>query len=296
MNKLGILCFSKNRPTQLKIFLKSIKDQFIGDYSIHVIYWADSEFEANYNKLSKEYPNVQFHSEQMYGFNRLLSSIIQNFKINGYNFINFGTDDVFYYRPVDLNLVFGKFIQYNISAFSLRLGKNIEFCQPANRVNKVPDCEPDSEGVVCIGLNEGDGDFTYYGEVGMTIYRTDALIQFIYTIANQTPLTPNRLESFFAGNMMNFMLPFAHHPHIAFYAQNRGSVITVNRVQEEFQNATYAEVSTSDLNKIFDTVELDTDWYAAQTFKSIHIGDWKLKETNDNAKGSDQPEQAPAGT
>lgn len=277
MSKLGILCFSKNRPSQLKIYLESIKKEFSGDYAVQILFWADPEFEENYNKLTQQYPWATFYSEKAHGFNRLLTSIIQNFKINGYDFINFGTDDVFYYRPVDLNLIFNKFTQYNISAFSLRLGQNIEFCHPANRANKLPNCEVDSDGVVCIGLNEGDGDFNYFGEIGMTIYRLDGLMQFVNTVANQTSLNPNRLESFLAGNLMNFMLPFAHHPFIAYYSQNRGSVITVNRVQDEFQNHIYSEVSTSDLNKIFDTVELDADWYAAQTFKSIHIGDWKLK-------------------
>ena len=112
--------FSKNRPLQLDLCLKSINQNFLDSSHNVVIYKCDKSYNEAYNTLKYEYKDtVDF----LYQYDSLFSDILS--VINGCDneYICFFTDDDIVYRTVP-DLSDGLFIE-NASCLSLRMGLNI---------------------------------------------------------------------------------------------------------------------------------------------------------------------------
>lgn len=116
------IIFSKNRPLQLDLCLKSIKQNFKLCTDIVVIYRTDEEYKSAYEVLKIEYPEINFWDQK-----KFLNDIYCAIQCSEKKYIAFFTDDCFCYKNIELiDIDLDEIMQREeITCFSLRLGLNI---------------------------------------------------------------------------------------------------------------------------------------------------------------------------
>ena len=119
------IIFSKNRPLQLDLTIKSIKRNFPDCSQIIVLHNNDAEFAEAHSMLCREHEEIESW-DQSYSIYRDINAAISGSK-NKY--ICFFTDDCICYSPIPKynydNLFEGEYGEI-ITCFSLRMGLNIE--------------------------------------------------------------------------------------------------------------------------------------------------------------------------
>lgn len=121
---LTTIIFSKDRPLQLDLTLKSLIQNWPVNNKIEVIYNVSYGYEDPYKILEKEYNFVEFTKEDEFGGFQIFLQTSVNFSKNPY--LMFLTDDNIFYRKArttekDLNFLFSG----DIACLALRLGINI---------------------------------------------------------------------------------------------------------------------------------------------------------------------------
>ena len=119
------IVFSKNRPLQLDLNLKTIAENFDQCNKVIVIYAADSEYLEAYDVLKKEHPKVDWRLQTGNLYKMLYCAL--SFMDCQNEFVCFFTDDCIVYRNVpDLSaaLIYLK-EDIETKCISLRLGVNI---------------------------------------------------------------------------------------------------------------------------------------------------------------------------
>lgn len=116
------IIFSRNRPLQLDLCIKSIKQNFKLCDTIIVIYKIDEEYREAYSALKQEHPRVSFWDQR-----KFLNDIYQACDYHDDEYICFFTDDCFCYKNIEIpSSDLDEILQYKeIACFSLRLGLNI---------------------------------------------------------------------------------------------------------------------------------------------------------------------------
>jgi hypothetical protein len=120
------IVFSKNRPLQLDLTLKTISKNFDQCTKVIVIYAADSEYLEAYDILKKEHPEVDWRLQTGNLYRMLYCAL--SFLDCENEFVCFFTDDCIVYRNVpDLSSAL-KHLQENVQmkCISLRLGFNVD--------------------------------------------------------------------------------------------------------------------------------------------------------------------------
>lgn len=192
------IIFSKNRPLQLDLTLNSIDANFMCRGPISVIYKADEEYRASYERLKKEHYDVDFIEQN----NFLLDIVLKEIK-TGPKYIVFFTDDIVFYR----NFCNAELVEYldclDISCISLRLGKNIDLRDAATRT---PDNIPAYHyNETCLSWNRlsipPGGYWAYPLSVDGHIFKKETILEITHYINNiqkliegGSPQSPNRFE------------------------------------------------------------------------------------------------------
>ncbi len=120
---LTSIVFSKDRPLQLDLCLKSIKQNLFDDNKIVVLYKTSTDlYESHYTKVKEEHDDVEFVEQGHCIFDNLVDLVSQSS-----DYLSFFTDDNIVFRKVD-------FTMENVDvmfkapetpcAFSLRMGVN----------------------------------------------------------------------------------------------------------------------------------------------------------------------------
>lgn len=133
---ITLIIFSKNRPLQLDLCIKSIKQNFKLCNKIIVIYKADEEYESSYQTLKQDYQDIDFWNQINF-----LTDINCAISCSENEYISFFTDDCFCYKNIELiDIDLNEIMQREeITCFSLRLGLNIN---SRNHDNKSFDDKP----------------------------------------------------------------------------------------------------------------------------------------------------------
>lgn len=106
---LHVIIFSKDRAWQLQELLISLYSHILKDrdpYNVSVLYKAErgGEYWESYQKLEKDFPAVNFISEENFG--RQLEGLLglrEEFSENGkYGFVMFAVDDMLFNDAVDV--------------------------------------------------------------------------------------------------------------------------------------------------------------------------------------------------
>ena len=124
---LTIIVFSKDRPIQLDLAIKSIKKNIQLECCINVLYgFSNLDFFRAYERLACEYTDVQFLDDQSNDFGWCVMSMIEKAK----DFVMFFPDDnIFFKKSATTDLDLSKlFCDEKVACLSLRLGENI-YCE-----------------------------------------------------------------------------------------------------------------------------------------------------------------------
>ena len=115
------IIFSKDRPLQLDLALKSICKNFFVQNNILVLYKETTGYAGSYKTLQNEYPDVVFYKQG----NSIFQDINHLVSESEDNYIVFFTDDNIFYKKIsftydELNLLFSE----DVCCLSLRIGVN----------------------------------------------------------------------------------------------------------------------------------------------------------------------------
>lgn len=206
---LSTIIFSKDRPLQLDLALKSLKKNLLIDNSISVICSASEEYNSAYVQLIHEHNDVEFCYESDYdygddpndgtGFQWLLTSLIQNSR----PYVMLMTDDnIFYRESKTTELDLGNLFSRDIACLSLRLGLNI------THRDGYPSEQPRFERVAGYHLiwNRmsmlAQSYFNYPLSVDAHIFKKETILNIIdelnaygtYDGKTKSPINPNKFE------------------------------------------------------------------------------------------------------
>jgi hypothetical protein len=120
---LTSIVFSKDRPLQLDLCLKSIKQNLFDDNKIVVLYKTSTDlYESHYTKVKEEHDDVEFVEQGRCIFDNLVDLVSQSS-----DYLSFFTDDNIVFRKVDFTMenvdVMFKAPETPCT-FSLRMGVN----------------------------------------------------------------------------------------------------------------------------------------------------------------------------
>jgi len=187
---LSVIIFSKDRPLQLDLALKSVKKNLPLAKNVQVIFTCSEEYESSYECLVHEYHSVEFLQEsKSYSFYEILRDSIT---LCTTPYVMFMTDDNIVYaqsRTTELDL--GNLFSKDIACISLRLGVNV------THRNGHPSSQPKFERfagwhLVWNRMNTLAQDyFNYPLSVDGHIFKTFTIDKII---KETEPSNPNRLE------------------------------------------------------------------------------------------------------
>jgi len=254
---LSIVVFSKDRPLQLQGYIASLL--FFGKIkqnNITIIYKIDEEF--SYVKLTKDYPEIKWIGEGDF-YEDLVNCLAQ-----ASDYIMFGCDDVVFKDHIDfayaLNILSNNDMVFG---FSLRLGDNIK---PApNYVEN-----DDLHNVWNWNLSTLSS-WNYPWELDSTIYRKADVIKILKQLTSKKIKNPN----FFESEVANAPTLYIDRNCLASFKSSKSIVLTVNRVQDNFNNEFDDSLATDvrSLNAVYKNGgKLDYLAIAKMPNKRIHVG------------------------
>lgn len=194
MNNIGGLIFSKDRTMQLRATLESLflhcKD--CDKISLTVIYKVSNLlYRQQYDDLKKRFGNVTFIEEQ--DFKQQTLGVIGTFE-----YILFLVDDNLFVRDFCLADVV-RVLRDNHDAigFSLRLGRNTDYCYMLSSQQALPKFRQAGSGILKYYWPGRQYDFGYPLEVSSSVYRVRDILELLVQLEFSNP---NTLEGQMAAN------------------------------------------------------------------------------------------------
>ena len=233
---MNIVVFSKDRPLQLELFIRSF-NKYVKDsdnYIINVLYnYSNNNYKNGYDKLiSMNYSNVNYIKEDNFRTN--LMSI--NYNKNEYTV--FFVDDNIFVNYIDFNDEQSNIFKSNnnILCRSLRLNPNLTYCYTEDRHMDKP---------YFINHNifhwRGQiGDFGYPMSLDGHIFRTRDILPYII---NLNYFNPNSLECEMSIRPINLPMMICYDKSIIINNP-------CNKVQN-FNNNKHGNTNTEELNSKF---------------------------------------------
>ncbi|WP_069660396.1 hypothetical protein [Arcticibacter eurypsychrophilus] len=254
---LSVIVFSKDRPLQLQAYLKSlIYFSKIEQSSISVLYKYN--LRISYQKLLEEFPEIHWVKENVF-FNDLTYLINRST-----NYIMFGCDDVIFNGWIDIPVALNILSKNpNVFGFSLRLGENIKPVLPKiHKFENHLEWNWKTANVI---------NWSYPWELDSTIYRKINVIEILAQLNPERIKNPNFLES-----------DVAEHPNLfikkeglASFKNGKCIVLTINRVQDDFQNS-FDNSFNTDIKSLYE-LHLNDNYIDFQAISKIptskiHVG------------------------
>lgn len=223
-DNLTAIIFSKNRPLQLFALLESMfANSDMDQECVNVLYKADHDYVWPMEQVKQSFPCVTYHTE--YDFRAQTLHLIANAK----NHVVFFTDDDVFKDKTDLkNACEMLNVNPQIIAFSLRLGKHLDYCHSTQSKQAVPFGSV-NHGIFTWTWKRTDWDWNYVVSVDGHIFRKTEIQELIKHAGDWK--SPNSLE----GNLSHLM-PNINHPWMACYETSKVFNIPVNQVQTEVNN------------------------------------------------------------
>lgn len=271
-----LILFTKDRPWQCSEYLRTFQKYCENIETVHAkIIWrsSDPSFFDRYVLLfmrlsmAHKFASIEFINQNEASFQESLKTATKQICFS--DSVTFGCDDVLFYN---------KFMAAapRHCILSHRLGTNINYCQPAQKQQLLPNLATMNKYFMVDANNLKHSssflDFAYPFELSASTYCWDE-ISFIENLENIK--TPNFLEEQMHLRFLNLYMP----TNLLFKDRPSASVITINRVQEDFKNPLAGTEKTLDYcNELFDSsAEYDDESYAKRSFNSIHVADFILK-------------------
>jgi len=194
MNDIVGLIFSKDRALQLHATIESFFFEFLGRDSINmnVLYKTSNQLNNHqYDEMKKRFCNVNFIEEK--NFKEQVLNVIK-----GFEHVLFLVDDNLFVRDFCLADVIEN-LRYNQDAigFSLRLGRNTDYCYMLNSRQALPQFRPAGNGILKYYWPGQQYDFGYPLELSSSIYRVRDILGLLLQLEFSNP---NALEGQMAAN------------------------------------------------------------------------------------------------
>ena len=240
---MNMIIFSKDRPAQLELLLRSIRDYLIykNFFCISILYKAtNSEYEEGYKIVKQTYPEYFYLDENKTGFKQGTMLLIDKDR----SYTTFLVDDDVFKVPFSITMLeFQKFVlDPSVLCFSLRMHRGINFCYTRNEDTPAPKdfvdgCKWDWTDPV---LKE---DWNYPMSLDGHIFRTEDILPLILQVNNM--VNPNYLE----GGLDQ--LKRKDKPYMICLGENSPIMnIPANRVQDFARNR-HGNYSQKDINDRF---------------------------------------------
>jgi len=232
---LEIVIFSKDRPCQLDLLLRSIRDHFNYGFKIHILYkYTNEEYMKGYNLLeSFNYvSNTNFVLENL--FYEDVVSIVGSIPER---YICFLVDDDVIFRAINDLSVIKLLEDPNVLTVSTRLGLNTNHCYPVNITTGIPTIV---NNCWCWRSGAG-GDWSYPMSLDGNIFRKEEIVQ----ILNKERFNgPNELEGKLCNETPNRAL-------MACYPESKTINIPANKTQSVLPNRCADSFSIKELNDLY---------------------------------------------
>ena len=254
MNGLNLVIFSKNRPAQLELLLRSMK-LFWKEWNsskVTVIYKSDKEYQPGYNTVIELNKWIDFSPEV--SFKPQLLRMIDPDK----KYIAFDCDDDVFIRPFSLLDKEVKLFENNpdIMTLSLRLDQRYDYCWDSDRPMRIPKFDKDGAW----HWAGQDLDWGYPMSVLFNIFRTKE----IKPLLEKLDFTgPNLLEGLMAQQPLS-------NPRMMCYKEARNVNMPLNLVQDVCKNKAL-DMSLQEMNKQFlsgKVIDLDSIIRQSKNLKS----------------------------
>lgn len=237
--QLALVVYSKDRPAQLELLLRSVKRFFAGweevDWSV-VFTASDPDYDRGYARVRAEHPEFRYVDEREHecSFKELTLELIGQSP-----FVAFGVDDDVFKEPFELDTPeFHAFVSDpEIACLSLRMCPRLDRCYTMNELTAPP---PFERGTVWRWLGEG-GDWGYPMSLEFHIFRREQILPLISELEFFNP------NSFEAGLATRPHVP----PKMICFSESKIVNLPVNRVQDTFPNRHSGTHSQQDLNDGF---------------------------------------------
>ena len=190
--------FSKDRAMQLDAAISSLRLHCadLQGFPVKVIFKASNPtHRKQYTELQHIYPEVEFIAEN--NFKQDLISAIRKCA-----FVVFLVDDNLFVRKFHLsNFIDTLKKQTDAIGFSLRLGKNTQYCYMLDRRQQLPEFKSISDDIIVFNWVHAECDFAYPLELSSSIYRVEELTSLLKALNYENP---NNLESLLHENRFQF--------------------------------------------------------------------------------------------
>jgi glycosyltransferase involved in cell wall biosynthesis len=263
-DRLVVLVFSKDRAMQLAATLESfmLHCRDGGDAKVHVLYKASNDvFESHYEKLKKDFPSVMFIEES--DFKEQVLRVL-----DGYEYVLFLVDDNIFVGDFSCGRIIRMLgLRPEVLGFSLRLGRNTEYCYMRDVKQSLPAFNSAGEGVLEYDWRRGEHDFGYPLEVSSSVYR----VEDVFGLLRQVDFAnPNIMEGMMAANASLYVL---HRPGLLCYERSVTFCNPVNVVQSVSDNRASSECgyTAERLAEMFEKgMRIDVGRYSNFTPRSCH--------------------------
>jgi hypothetical protein len=271
-----VLCFSKDRPFQLKEYLRSLRIAADQKIKIHVLYKDTGRFTASYEQVEKMFPDVVFVKETLF-YQNVLDVISQ-----AGDYIQFDVDDTLYYRKTDYASAFSALKQNDLLNFQWCMFPGCTTSQTAGGRTATLPSFSDHDRYLSWDRKTGTLSWGWPFKLTSSVYRTTDILPAVKMAGPKVVRGPNAFEAGIVQYMrMGGM--FQHLPKSACLKQSICSVLAVNLVQNVAPSPICGDgiqLGTDQLDLLLkEGRELDLEYYQSKTFTSSHIGDFVLKES-----------------
>jgi len=189
-NKTITLIFSKDRPLQLDLCLRSYFDKCVGheNTDVYVLFKATSDrYLDAYLELSEDFIEVTFFQENSFKDNLL--AILNR---EQYENVFFVVDDNVFVKDFNINEITESIKSDKVLGFSLRLGKNTTYCYSHDANQRVPEMFAGKiDGIYGYEWYDQDLDFGYSLELSSSVYKVKDIWSILFL---GHYLNPNDLE------------------------------------------------------------------------------------------------------
>jgi hypothetical protein len=180
---INAIIFSKDRASQLNLFLNSVEKNAKNIFELRIIYtYSDEIFGKGYDKLIKKYPEAKWFRQS----SDFKQDVLTNLETNN-NYTTFFTDDDIIYRAVNEEEMISKLKSDKDSfCFSMRLGLNVNKCYTMKCDNVIiPDFESDK--FISWNWQVHLMDFGYPLSVDGHIFRTEEISKLTKRVTFKDP-------------------------------------------------------------------------------------------------------------
>lgn len=204
------IILSRDRAPELKLLIESIEKLAPDFNNIKVLYSYElEETKKGYQKLIEEAPkNIEFVN-----FLDLKEEMVKTLSEIDEPYVVFFTDNNVFYREFQFNPIINYLNenQNEVFCFSLRLGKNITYCQRLSATNKMHDIKDEGENIISWDWYKHYMDFGFPFSMNGHIFRTNEIKKMIKKVKFLSPVgLEGELESSFDTFPKTRMASFEH--------------------------------------------------------------------------------------